>query len=105
MLHMLINTHNPESCAYRGETEDATLTAALRALQTSTGEHGLTVEGSWVNRPSHELFLLVDAPNGHVIEQALVDYGLVGRTHTRVVAVVEVTPVLDEERQHAAAAS
>jgi hypothetical protein len=46
------------------------------------------VKGSWVNRGAHEVFVLVDAPNAHVIEEALLSAGLVGRTHSRVLSVV-----------------
>jgi hypothetical protein len=95
---MLVNTHNPESCAYRGEAEDEALVGALEAIKSQAPEHGLEWRGSWVNRTAHEIFMLVDAPNGHVIEQAMVAAGLVGRTHTRILPVFETQAVIDEDR-------
>lgn len=100
MLHMLVNTHNPESCAYRGEAEDEALVGALEAIKGHAPEQGLEWRGSWVNRSAHEIFMLVDAPNAHVIEQALVSAGLVGRTHTRVLPVFDTQAVIDEGREH-----
>jgi hypothetical protein len=52
------------------------------------GAHGIAIQGTWVNRLSHEVFILADAPNSHVIEEALLEAGLVGRTHSRVLSVV-----------------
>jgi hypothetical protein len=96
-LHMIVNTHNPESCAYRGESEEEALTTAFTLLDERAGEHDVKLQGSWVNRASHEIFILADAPNGHAIEAALLAAGLVGRTHARVLAVVTVQEVLDAD--------
>ena len=41
-----------------------------------------------MNRGAHEIFVLIDASNAHVIEEALLGAGLVGRTHSRVLSVV-----------------
>jgi hypothetical protein len=49
----------------------------------------------------HEFFILADAPDAHVLEDAVVESGLVGRTHTRILPVNEVQAVLDAEYQHA----
>jgi hypothetical protein len=90
MLHMIVNTHNPESCAFRGKEEEEILIRAFDQFEESAQEKGLSVQGSWVNRAAHEIFLLVDAPNGHVIEETLLGAGLVGRTHSRVLPVIPV---------------
>ena len=88
MLHMVVNTHNPESCAFRGQDEGRVLSDAFDRLDEQAAEHGAMVKASWVNRGAHEIFMLVDAPNAHVIEEALLGAGLVGRTHSRVLSVV-----------------
>jgi hypothetical protein len=88
MLHMIVNSHNPESCAFRGQDEGRLLSDAFDRLDGQAAEQGATVKGSWVNRGAHEIFVLVDAPNAHVIEEALLGAGLVGRTHSRVLSVV-----------------
>lgn len=86
MLHMIVNTHNPESCAFRGDEEGEILRGAFDRFGVTEG--GLQVKDSWVNRAAHEIFVLVDAPNAHVIEEALLDAGMVGRTHTRILPVI-----------------
>ena len=88
MLHMVVNTHSAESCAFRGKEEEDVLVGAFNKFEESAPEQGLTVQGSWVNRAAHEIFLLVEAANAHVIEEALLDAGLVGRTHSRVLPLV-----------------
>lgn len=89
MLHMIINTHNPESCAFRSQEDGAALAGPFeRFAETVAATHEVTIQGTWVNRPAHEIFILADAPNSHVIEDALLEAGLVGRTHSRVLSVV-----------------
>lgn len=88
MLHMVVNSHNPESCAFRGQDEGRILSDAFDRLDEQAAEQGAMVKGSWVNRGAHEIFVLVDAPNAHVIEEALLGAGLVGRTHSRVLSVM-----------------
>ncbi len=87
MLHMLVNTHSAEDCAFRGPEEEKLLAGAFERFESRTGD--LSIVGSWVNRASHEAFALVDAPNAHEIERALLEAGVVGRTHTRILPVVQ----------------
>ena len=93
MLHMVVNSHNPESCAFRGRDEGRVLSDAFDQLDERAAEQGVTVQGSWVNRAAHEIFVPVDAPNAHVIEEALLHAGLVGRTHSRVLSVIATADV------------
>src|SRR6266487_3019807 len=93
MKHMVINTHNAESCAFRSEEDGKALGAALDAFGKSEAEFGLSVDEFWVNRSAHAFFILVDAPNAHVIDEALLKAGLVGRTHTEVFPVLTMVEV------------
>ena len=95
MLHMIVNTHNAESCAFRGKEEENLLRGALEQVTESAGQTGLTIQGQWVNRASHEIFMLIDAPNAHVVEEAFLGAGLVGRTHTRILPVVAVEQAME----------
>ncbi len=89
MLHMIVNTHNPESCAFRSVEDGAALAGPFDRFTEKVAEsHQISIQGSWVNRPAHEIYVLVNAPNAHVIEEALLEAGLVGRTHSKVVSVV-----------------
>ena len=97
MLHMIVSTHNPESCAFRGKEEEDLLNQAGEEFEGSLPARGLALNGSWVNRAAHEIFMLVDAPNAHVIEEALLAAGLVGRTHSRVLPVVALEDAMNTE--------
>ena len=89
MLHMIVNTHNPESCAFRSPADGAALSEPFDRLMDKVAEgHGITIQGSWVNRSSHEIFILAESPDSHAIDEALLEAGLVGRTHSRVLSVV-----------------
>jgi hypothetical protein len=100
MKHMVVNTHNAESCGFRSEEDGKAIGGALEAFGKSGAEFGLTVDEFWINRSAHAFFILVDAPNAHVIDEALLKAGLVARTHT------EIFPVLTmEEVREAAPAS
>jgi len=94
MLHMIVNTHAPADCAFRGPDEEDLLVGAVDAFTGADGG-GVEVRGSWVNRAAHEVFLLVDAPSAHTIETALLDAGLVGRTHSRIMPVVDAADALE----------
>lgn len=93
MKHMVVNTHNAESCGFRSEEDGKAIGGALEAF----GKSGLTVDEFWINRSAHAFFILVDAPNAHVIDEALLKAGLVARTHT------EIFPVLTMEEVREAA--
>jgi hypothetical protein len=97
MKHMVVNTHNAESCAFRSEEDGKAMGAALDALGAAGSELGFTIDGFWINRSAHAFFILVDSPNAHVIDEALLAAGLVGRTHT------EIFPVLTMEEVRTAA--
>ena len=97
MLHMLVNSHNPESCAFRSEEDEAALAPGFTQITQAALDRGATVQGSWVNTASHTIFLVVDAPNAHVIDEVIRDAGLTGRTHTAVFAVQDTKALLDEE--------
>jgi uncharacterized protein with GYD domain len=98
MLHMIVNTHNPESCAFRGEEEEELLNRASEEFEASLPDSGGALQGSWVNRAAHEIFMLVEAPNSHVIEEALLAAGFVGRTHSRVMPVVALDDAMKTDK-------
>ena len=89
MLHMIVNTHNPGKLRIPQPSDGAALSEPFdRLMDKVAEEHGITIQGSWVNRSSHEIFILADAPDSHAVEEALLEAGLVGRTHSRVLSVV-----------------
>ncbi|HSJ50081.1 MAG TPA: DUF3303 family protein [Actinomycetota bacterium] len=94
MLHMVVQTHSPTDCAFRGKAEEELLSGAFDVFTEKPG-NDVEVRGSWVNRSTHEVFVLAEAPNAHAIETAMLEAGLVGRTHSRILPVVAVADALD----------
>jgi len=99
MLHMLVNTHNPESCAFRSDADEAAITPALDTLGDVASGRGASVEGWWVNPAGHTFFILIDAPNAHVVDEIVREAALIGRTHTQVHAVIEMRELRDAMRR------
>jgi uncharacterized protein with GYD domain len=95
MKHMVINTHNAESCGFRSEEDGNIIGGALEGFGKAAGEAGISVDEFWVNRAAHTFFILVDAPNAHAIDEVLLKAGLVGRTHSEVFPVLTIQEVRD----------
>lgn len=85
---MVVNTHSAESCAFRGQDEAQHLETTFDRFTKEAADKGSAVKGSWINRPGHEAFVLVDAPDTHAIDDLIVSTGLVDRTTTRVLSVI-----------------
>ena len=67
MLHMVVQTHTAEDCAFRSDEDRRATTGAFRRLLEIAKEHGAQVQGAWVNTGSHTMFALVEAPSAHVV--------------------------------------
>jgi hypothetical protein len=87
MLHMVVNTHGAETCAFRSDENREPMIGAFRALSAAATAHGGKMEGAWVNLSAHTAFLLIDAPNGHVVDEIIREAGLIGHTTTNIFAV------------------
>jgi hypothetical protein len=58
MLHMVVATHGPDTCA----------NSVPEVAEIARAGFG-TVQGAWVNMSGHALYFLMDAPSAHVINQ------------------------------------
>jgi hypothetical protein len=96
MLHMIVNTHNPESCAFRSDADQEALVSALQRLGEAAAAHDATVRGSWNNRSAHTFFMLLDAPDAHAVDEILRDAGLTARAHSTVYAVIEMETLFEQ---------
>lgn len=96
MLHMVVNTHLPQDCAFRGKEQEQVLVEAFERFEKAAVDKDISLRGSWINRSAHEGFVVVDAPNAHVIEVALLEAGLIGRSHSRIVPVVSTDDAIPE---------
>ncbi len=88
-LHMLVNTHAAESCAFRSDENREVIVGGILGIADVAKKHGATVQGSWINRAAHKFFVLIEAENAHVIDQIVVDCGWISHTESEVYAVTE----------------
>ena len=86
MLHMVIVRHTAESCP--GRDPEGPVHPCLRSLDTLMGERGIEVRGRWADPPAHVNYLLLDAPNAHVIQQLMMESGLFAHTTSETRAVL-----------------
>jgi len=94
MLHMVVHTHDPQDCPFRGEDAARSMIAALEAFMAPEPDRRVKVRDAWTSRSSHEMFLLVDAPDAHAVDDALLAAGLVARSHSRVLPVLHLVDAL-----------
>ena len=77
MLHMIVSSHSPETCpGFVPELREKAKTSFQKMGEVSK-KLGITIQGGWVNGGGHITFMLVDAPNAHVIEQMGFELGFV----------------------------
>lgn len=76
MLHMAVVTHGPDTCPINNPEAMAAVMATLGRMGEAAGKLGVTVQGSWTNMPAHALWFVLDAPNGHVVDQLMIELKL-----------------------------
>ncbi len=76
MLHMVVATHGPDTCAAVVLEVTEIAKAGFQQIGEAAKKLGITVQGMWTNMPAHTLYFLVDAPNAHVVNQLFRDIHL-----------------------------
>ncbi len=69
MLHMVLITHGPDTCAAAHPEIAEIMQTGMGKLDEVASRLGITVQGSWANMPAHAIYMVVDAPNAHVVNQ------------------------------------
>ncbi len=88
MLHMVVMTHGPETCAaWIPEIRQKSLSATDQR-EAAYKKLGITLQGMWVDPPAHTIFQLLDAPNAHVISQAMSDLKVMEWNTVRIYPVI-----------------
>jgi muconolactone delta-isomerase len=71
MLHMVLISHGPDTCAaVHKEAGEMARTAASQIAETSK-TNNVSVQGWWVDPPGHVFFMLVDAPSAHAVNSLM----------------------------------
>ena len=73
MLHMVVMTHGPDTCAAAHPESGKMARDAMTKMDEVSKKHQVTVQGAWVDPPAHVFYILADAPNAHVINKFTMD--------------------------------
>ena len=76
MLHMVVVTHGPDTCAAVVPEFGDKARTAVTQMEEVSGRLGITVQGWWVDAPGHTFYLIADAPNAHAVNKLMVDLEL-----------------------------
>ena len=71
MLHMIVMSHGPETCAAANESFEEMARYALAYLEETSKKLQRMEKSAWVDPPAHVFYLIVDEPDGHIINQAM----------------------------------
>ena len=69
MLYMVIATHSPKICPVGNKESRKTILANYQRLPEVMKKLNIATQGSWTYMPGHQVYLLLDAPNAHIINQ------------------------------------
>ncbi len=76
MLYMVSLNHSPDKCpGVAMEIRDRVLVMASTMTEVLKS-YNCTFQGGWVSKSAHQTFILIDGPNGHAVDDAVVDLGL-----------------------------
>ena len=76
MLYMLSLNHSPDQCpGVVTQIRDRVLTMAS-TMTDVLQSHACSFLGGWVSKSAHLTFIVIDAPNSHAVDDAMVDLGL-----------------------------
>ena len=73
MLQMVVMTHSPDTFAAVHPEIREKARSGMGQLAKVSKKHLVTVQGSWVDFPAHQFYLLADAPSAHAINEHMVE--------------------------------
>ena len=73
MLHMVVLKHGPDTCAAAVAASGEMARNAMDRMDATSKKHQVTIQGGWVDAPAHEMYILADAPNAHVVNNLMAE--------------------------------
>jgi len=73
MLHMVVLTHGPDTCAAANAEASDMARDAMARMEEVSNKFQCFVKGAWVDPPAHTFYIVADAPNAHVVNQVMED--------------------------------
>ena len=99
MLHLVVATHGPETCAAVVPEVMEKAMSAKQRMGEVTKTLGITVQGAWVNMPGHTIYFLLDAPNAHVVNQMFAELRFMDWNTVVVNPVVTLEQAMEKAQQ------
>ena len=88
MLYLTSLNHTPGQCpGVDTEIRDRVLLMASTMTEVLQA-HGCNFQGGWVSKSAHVTFIVIDAPNAHALDDAMVDLGLAVWNTTTIYPVI-----------------
>ena len=76
MLHMVVLTHGPDTCAAAHPEPGEMARTGFGQMDAEAKKLDVSVQGAWVDAPGHVFYLLADAPNAHALRDLMVELRL-----------------------------
>ena len=76
MLHMVVLTHGPDTCAAVQPEAGEMARTARNQLEDTARKLGAVVQSWWIDPPAHVFYIVVDAPNAHVVNSLMIELKL-----------------------------
>ena len=73
MLHMVVISHGPDTCAAVHPASAEMARNAMDQKDAVSKKYGVTLQGGWVDAPGHIFYMLADAPNAHAANDLMAD--------------------------------
>lgn len=71
MLHLVVLTHGPDTCAAAHPEIAEIMQTGISQLPGIAASHDVSMKGMWVDPPGHVTYVLADAPNAHAVSQVM----------------------------------
>ena len=95
MLYLASLTHDPGKCpGVETEIKDRVITMAANMGEVLLS-HGCVFIGGWVSKSAHMTFLVIDGPNGHSVDDTIVDMGLAVWNTAEIYPVITLDEAMD----------
>lgn len=87
-LYMVSLEHAPERCpGVDLGVRDRVLRMSAE-LNDTLGNRGCEFKGGWVGKSSHQTWLILDGPDAHAIDDAVIDMGLATWNRTAIFPII-----------------
>lgn len=94
-LYLVSLKHAPERCpGVDLGVRDRMLRMSAEMSET-LARRGCRYYGGWVGKSSHQTWLVLDGPDGHAIDDAVIDMGLATWNHTAIFPIVTIEEAFD----------